>query len=514
MRNLVLIRRYELIFVVSIAVLYVVRRLFQSTWRLDDMVEMALYNRAGRPTWVILKALDSYNHFLNHNFPIIAGVFLCLVAWYVFHYIAFPKITELDPDPSSWLYVGLCLTLLLSSAGIYHYFIRYIDYKYGSYGEIIGLKMTSSYSKRNVVADAIGLGLFIFSYELLAQAFYYLRAKFETGLVGVIAYVPFLFPGILALVFAVAGPVHTSIWQPPFGDLLLFSSLAIQIYILQHFFRKAVLPHLSGPQNLFLIGRLGLYLALCLLGNLLVWGAFTHFSYRQNHLIFLFILITLFLPGIIAYLRARSSSEKKVLETRISSKSAELDSLRSQINPHFLFNALNSLYATALKEGSEQTADGIQKLGDMMRFMLQENNRDRIPLTKEIEYLQNYIQIQRMRLDESHGIEIRVNLQEPDASISIAPMMLTPFVENAFKHGISLRKPSWIFITLTMDRQTIYFKVHNSQHAKLANDPEVAQSGVGLENVRKRLELIYPNRHTLAIQQSEQDYFIALTLTY
>jgi LytS/YehU family sensor histidine kinase len=203
-----------------------------------------------------------------------------------------------------------------------------------------------------------------------------------------------------------------------------------------------------------------------------------------------------------------------VLQTKVSATSAELAGLRSQINPHFLFNALNSLYATALKEKSQRTADGIQKLGDMMRFMLQENNLDRIPLDKEVEYLHNYIDIGRMRIDETQGVEIRVNIQEPDREIYIAPMMLNPFVENAFKHGVSLQYPSWIYITLTLDATKLYFKVHNSLHPKKEYDPEEASSGVGLSNVKKRLELIYPNRHTLDIQQSDKDYFVSLTLMY
>jgi sensor histidine kinase YesM len=119
-----------------------------------------------------------------------------------------------------------------------------------------------------------------------------------------------------------------------------------------------------------------------------------------------------------------------------------------------------------------------------------------------------------MRLDESQNIEIRVNLQEPDREVYIAPMLLNPFVENAFKHGISFRKPSWIYITLTMDAQKIYFKVHNSLHPDQEKDLEQDSSGVGLENVKKRLELIYPNRYTLEIQVSEQDYFASLVLNY
>jgi LytS/YehU family sensor histidine kinase len=215
-----------------------------------------------------------------------------------------------------------------------------------------------------------------------------------------------------------------------------------------------------------------------------------------------------------AYIRSILSKEKTVLQTQVSATSAELSGLRSQINPHFLFNALNSLYATALKEKSDKTADGIQKLGDMMRFMLQENNQDRIPLDKEVEYLHNYIDIGRMRIDESQGVEIRVNIQQPDREIYIAPMMLNPFVENAFKHGVSLQHPSWIYITLTLDATKLYFKVHNSLHPKKDYDPEENSSGVGLANVKKRLQLIYPNRHTLDIQQSDKDFFVSLTLLY
>jgi LytS/YehU family sensor histidine kinase len=212
--------------------------------------------------------------------------------------------------------------------------------------------------------------------------------------------------------------------------------------------------------------------------------------------------------------RRKKIREKVELTTQVSTKSAELAGLRAQINPHFLFNALNSLYATALVENSEKTADGIQKLGDMMRFMLHENNHDRIPLSSEVAYLRNYIGIQRMRLDESQKIDIRVNIQELENEAYIAPMLLNPFIENAFKHGISFQKPSWIFITLTMDPTTIFFKVHNSLHQHTSQDPEEGNSGIGLANVQKRLELIYPAKHTIEIQKSETDFFIGLTLKW
>lgn len=206
--------------------------------------------------------------------------------------------------------------------------------------------------------------------------------------------------------------------------------------------------------------------------------------------------------------------ESSKLKAQVSVKSAELAQLRSQINPHFLFNALNSLYATALKENSSQTAEGIQKLGDIMRFMLDENNRDRIPLQQEIAYLHNYIDIQNMRLDRSQQIEVKVHLQDTEQEIYVAPMLLNPFVENAFKHGISFQYPSWIYITLTLDREKLFFKVHNSLHKFQGLNTEKSVGGIGLDNVRQRLELVYPGRYALAVQESERDFFISLTLTY
>ena len=118
-----------------------------------------------------------------------------------------------------------------------------------------------------------------------------------------------------------------------------------------------------------------------------------------------------------------------------------------------------------------------------------------------------------MRIDENHDVEIKINIQQSEREIFIAPMLLNPFIENAFKHGISFRNPSWIYITLTYDAQKLYFKVHNSLHPKTDIDElESENNGIGLENVRKRLELIYPNRHTLDIQASDNDYFVSLIL--
>lgn len=210
--------------------------------------------------------------------------------------------------------------------------------------------------------------------------------------------------------------------------------------------------------------------------------------------------------------RQSATAELRTLKTALGRSTANLDFLRSQINPHFLFNALNTLYGTALQENAERTGEGIQKLGDMMRFMLQENVQEKILLSREIEYLHNYIALQQLRTQSSPDISITTEIHDPVNALQIAPMLLIPFIENAFKHGISLRDHSHIRITLETKENTLYFDVHNSIHIKPEHDPEKNKSGIGLQNVKQRLHLLYPKRHELIIRESAKDFFIHLTI--
>jgi two-component system, LytTR family, sensor kinase len=200
------------------------------------------------------------------------------------------------------------------------------------------------------------------------------------------------------------------------------------------------------------------------------------------------------------------------METALVKSTADLQFLRSQINPHFLFNALNTLYGTAMRERSEQTAAGIQLLGDMMRFMLHENNLDFIPMNKEIEYLRNYISLQKLRIPFSPDIRIEDNIDEAKCNREIAPMLLIPFVENAFKHGISLNESSWIEIKLTCAETFIYFEVRNSLHSRFEGDTEKDRSGIGLKNVAERLKLLYPNKHELQVSENGNEFTAKLVI--
>ncbi|GAA4431347.1 hypothetical protein GCM10023188_18790 [Pontibacter saemangeumensis] len=224
------------------------------------------------------------------------------------------------------------------------------------------------------------------------------------------------------------------------------------------------------------------------------------------------LLITVPLSWVLFKRHLKGDQELRVLKKELGRSNANLDFLRSQINPHFLFNALNTLYGTALQESSERTAQGIQMLGDMMRFMLHENHQQKILLAREIAYMRNYIELQMLRTSTSPDIVIQTGIAEVVGDAHIAPMLLIPFVENAFKHGISLQQKSWIRVTLHCEQNKLYFDVYNSTHPRQGQDPEKDTPGIGLENVRQRLALLYPGRHELAIRETPAEFFVHLTL--
>ena len=201
------------------------------------------------------------------------------------------------------------------------------------------------------------------------------------------------------------------------------------------------------------------------------------------------------------------AAEKSLVKSRTS-----LEYLRSQINPHFLFNILNTLYGTALNEKAERTASGIQQLGDMMRFMLHENMKDTIEMDREIEYLRNYISLQKLRTPDSGDVEIKEHISGEPCPHRIAPMLFIPLVENAFKHGISLSEKSWIRIELSCTPEQIRFLVSNSVHRPGVHTDQGDASGIGLKNVRERLKLLYPGRYIFSANPDERQFRVELII--
>jgi sensor histidine kinase YesM len=188
---------------------------------------------------------------------------------------------------------------------------------------------------------------------------------------------------------------------------------------------------------------------------------------------------------------------------------AELKFLKTQIHPHFLFNTLNNLYALTLKR-SEKAPEMVLKLSELINYMLYECASDTVPLSKEIKFIRNYLDIEKMRHGDMLDLDFRVsgNVQE----ILIAPLILLPFVENSFKHGVQdTLQDSWVKITIDAQPHTIIIKVENS---KGAENGIPKNEGIGIQNVKRRLDLLYPKAHELKIINGDETFLVVLSLNH
>lgn len=216
-------------------------------------------------------------------------------------------------------------------------------------------------------------------------------------------------------------------------------------------------------------------------------------------------LLMLFMSGFIKIARQWFRSEQQREELKVANLNAELRFLKSQINPHFLFNCLNTIYSLAHKR-SEETENAIVKLSTIMRYMIYESNEDKVPLQKELLYLQDYIDIQRLRLPEA--IAVKYEVKGDPARLTIEPMLLIPFVENAFKHGVSYAEHSFIDIDISIVRNEIIMEIRNS----IFKQRVAEQGGIGLQNVLKRLELLYEDDHEISIVTHEDQFIVNLKM--
>lgn len=197
----------------------------------------------------------------------------------------------------------------------------------------------------------------------------------------------------------------------------------------------------------------------------------------------------------------------RLKQTETEKLNAQIASLKSQINPHFLFNTLNNIYATAI-DTSPRAADMVDKLAEMMRYTMKETQQDLVWLEDEINYIHNFIELQQQRLDRTVKLEYRALQNIP--AVQIAPMLLIPFIENAFKHGVNAEQKSHIIIELSMDKTAFQLKVINN---KVDVQQEITEkTNLGIANTRHRLELIYPSRHLLVINDTGKEFFVSLHL--
>jgi two-component system, LytTR family, sensor histidine kinase AlgZ len=188
---------------------------------------------------------------------------------------------------------------------------------------------------------------------------------------------------------------------------------------------------------------------------------------------------------------------------------AELNFLKAQVNPHFLFNTLNNLYYLAYSK-SEHTAEVIEKLSRMMRYMIYDSNYPQVQLSKEIEYMQNYISLEKLRLSDK--VAIKFSIEGDIDSVSITPLILITFLENAFKHGVAnTSKDCWVDVHLACQSGRLHFLVANSKPSHLKVDEK---SGIGLQNVKRRLDLSYPGLYQLEINDQPNEYRVTLDLNF
>lgn len=184
---------------------------------------------------------------------------------------------------------------------------------------------------------------------------------------------------------------------------------------------------------------------------------------------------------------------------------AELAFLRSQINPHFLFNSLNNIYSLAYQK-SDKAPEAIMKLSEIMRYMLQESNEPKVKLVREIRYLENYIELQKLRFKGQAFVDLNINGDYTEQHI--APLILISFIENAFKHGIVSEPDSPVKINIRINNNELKFDIRNKK-SRLNKDES---SGIGLSNVKRRLDLLYPGDYVLNIEEDNETYYCRLIL--
>lgn len=333
---------------------------------------------------------------------------------------------------------------------------------------------------------------------------------FSLGSLGFLMIPSFFGPGLENGVFR---------FEHPMFRHEFFSQILLLLFFYSNYF--ILLPRLfgKGKKSSYWISTLGCLLLIISLAHLLTPismpfppkfnGAFPgdHLLARPApipamHLgatLFFFLLITLLSMNI-----HMGNEYKKAMQEKTD---AELSYLKAQVNPHFLFNTLNSLYALSL-EKSDQTPDAILQLSNMMRYVLTDAEKEKVPLENELHFLRNFFALQQLRF----GKNIRLHFEESGdpKGLSIAPLMLIPFVENAFKHGVHTEEPSEISIFTRIAEQSIFLEVRNNKVTPQQRPEE--QSGKGIANVRLRLHHLYPGKHVLKIDDNPKTYSVSLKI--
>lgn len=288
--------------------------------------------------------------------------------------------------------------------------------------------------------------------------------------------------------------------------------------------------------KILLKGKNYLYLLIIVVGALLFYGLIVYFEQfslysEKMHQVFnpdrpfnhkkrwlpgdvfqlLLYLISIGLSTSVSLVQKWQKDESIRRELDRQRINTELSYLKAQINPHFFFNTLNNIYALTNLDVSK-AQEALLKLSRMMRYVLYENQKNETLLSKEVRFIEDYIELMKMRL--SSKVKLDIQIDEPKEDLVIAPMLFLPFLENCFKHGISSQKDSEIKIKMEIMGETVFFETRNHIFPINPDSPEAKENGIGLVNTQRRLSLLYPEKHRLKFGKDEANdqYWVNLTI--
>jgi len=217
-----------------------------------------------------------------------------------------------------------------------------------------------------------------------------------------------------------------------------------------------------------------------------------------------FIFIPLFALGL-QYFKRGIVNQYQIQELKAKTTLTELNALKAQINPHFLFNTLNNIYGMNQID-SQKGSEMIMELSDVMRYHLEFSKAGKVRLEDEIQLLKSYIKLEKLRLRET--CDVQIDFENADESLRISPLLFLPFVENAFKHGTHSTKECFVHIQLSTTKEKLFFTIKNS----IIANRKVVKTNIGLKNTKRRLELIFPKKHQLKITKNELEHLVELNI--
>lgn len=218
-----------------------------------------------------------------------------------------------------------------------------------------------------------------------------------------------------------------------------------------------------------------------------------------------------FLYSMFYFMRGWYTQQQTMQDLKQEKTAAELELLKSQVQPHFIFNTLNSIYAEAFKK-SPETAQQIIKLSNLIEYTLYDSKKEKVALEDELKYIRNYVDLQKVRIGDK--VDVSFNIYNTINHILIPPLLLLPIIENCFKHGVNNSiKPSWLRIDISVKGNELVVKVENSVEPD-AQSSRLHNGGLGLSNVERRLELLYPGKHDFKIYSEANSFLVVLKLVF